>query len=794
MKNIISNKKGYRPKTSELSIGQLALNFADRAIYSKNEQNKVVKLGYLIDPFGYDSQGVQYYIEVQSPLINCDSSWEPIDPTQEFYLYEVQPDGSATQLTEVPNNHRLEIINGYWDSGHTINILNSGDTIPAVYYVDGTKSETYITTINFYDLNESDTVPFIQQKVNYYKDGADGDDGKDGISTWVYVSGPLNYVYKNGSWENTNNTYIYAYANDDNGNSYYERVTITLDQTNGTLSASVSVNHNDIYTYIYDNNTSAVQMKFRYYLPNPDIYESIVSTAVMEGYRGSVTLSFDLFDTSYNESTNGAYNNSITKWRPTGESTWQTASTDEDSWYEFMDKHLETSTETTYQRKGDTFRFQLYNNNDASSKPLKEISPIATENYSTFYYTKWDYNVVFYVNGSMIVDGTIYTDKIAAGAITADKIESGFMDIRTSKYDPIYDNDLADYTVVRVEDDDGSSTPLVKRLLYLDGTNSSDLDEALRITGINQNNKQGIVIDKCSYGITINEALRSINITDIENSGYGLHLDPVVDANKSYQHAVHVYARNDNSTGIYSLAGATGNEVIMAGNFNLSSSNADSKAIHAYSSDYGEALYALSANTETIYADRIGGGYALFTPDRTYSDGGYYPFTGKHIVFVDKNLEFEVGEPISIIDTKLVGSEPIKFAAKSSLKDRNIIGVYSEDQDISKVINTKQMCDVEYNETAKYSPKQQYQTLYNDLITNYKAIGINSLGDGVIKISNNNGNITSGDYLTTDGNGSSQRQTSKILKNFTVAKALESVDWSIETTNTKLIACTYHCG
>lgn len=71
-----------------------------------------------------------------------------------------------------------------------------------------------------------------------------------------------------------------------------------------------------------------------------------------------------------------------------------------------------------------------------------------------------------------------------------------------------------------------------------------------------------------------------------------------------------------------------------------------------------------------------------------------------------------------------------------------------------------------------------------------------SLGDGVILVCSENGNITTGDYITTSSGsgGHGCKQNDDLLHNYTVAKSLESVDWSTEPETTKLIACTYHCG
>lgn len=80
---------------------------------------------------------------------------------------------------------------------------------------------------------------------------------------------------------------------------------------------------------------------------------------------------------------------------------------------------------------------------------------------------------------------------------------------------------------------------------------------------------------------------------------------------------------------------------------------------------------------------------------------------------------------------------------------------------------------------------------------------INSLGEGAIMISNYNGNLENGDYITTSPiPGIGMKQDDDLLHNYTVAKitqdctfdgneeiAYEGVNYKIQ-----LVGCTYHCG
>ena len=71
-------------------------------------------------------------------------------------------------------------------------------------------------------------------------------------------------------------------------------------------------------------------------------------------------------------------------------------------------------------------------------------------------------------------------------------------------------------------------------------------------------------------------------------------------------------------------------------------------------------------------------------------------------------------------------------------------------------------------------------------------------------VSNYNGNLENGDYITTSPlEGLGMKQDDDLLHNYTVAKITQDEDFSVGTTNIthngqiykiKLVGCTYHCG
>ena len=83
---------------------------------------------------------------------------------------------------------------------------------------------------------------------------------------------------------------------------------------------------------------------------------------------------------------------------------------------------------------------------------------------------------------------------------------------------------------------------------------------------------------------------------------------------------------------------------------------------------------------------------------------------------------------------------------------------------------------------------------------------INSLGEGGIWVSNYNGNLVNGDYITTSPiDGVGQKQDDDLLHNYTVAKITQDCNFDNETDlvdcqapdgtyKMKFVGCTYHCG
>jgi hypothetical protein len=160
------------------------------------------------------------------------------------------------------------------------------------------------------------------------------------------------------------------------------------------------------------------------------------------------------------------------------------------------------------------------------------------------------------------------------------------------------------------------------------------------------------------------------------------------------------------------------------------------------------------------------------------SEVAYSTFTGAHIGSSQEStddwrpgmLVVSRGKPL--VDT--IDSAPVEIALAACAMDPAVVGVFA-----STVVSEGQ------DGFPVGTPVHEYH----------------ALGEGLILVSDANGDIEIGDYLTSsDRPGYGMRQESNALHNYTVAKATEPVNWEDVEVDPetgfkwKLIACTYHGG
>ena len=184
--------------------------------------------------------------------------------------------------------------------------------------------------------------------------------------------------------------------------------------------------------------------------------------------------------------------------------------------------------------------------------------------------------------------------------------------------------------------------------------------------------------------------------------------------------------------------------------------------------------------------------------------GVVQPFTGAHLGLYAKTETMEPGD--IVIDTPFViqgdMNNALTIVTKSTAsQQKSVIGVFVQNSSgslpsmlVNKTTNTYEI-EVDGKIITKEMPAvETLKPEYEELLNDNNICRFNALGEGLINVCGENGNIEIGDFITTSSiPGKGMKQSDDLMRNYTVAKARENVTFS-SPTEVKLIACTYHCG
>jgi len=159
--------------------------------------------------------------------------------------------------------------------------------------------------------------------------------------------------------------------------------------------------------------------------------------------------------------------------------------------------------------------------------------------------------------------------------------------------------------------------------------------------------------------------------------------------------------------------------------------------------------------------------------------GTITPFTGSHLGLIATAPD--VGD--IVVDTgntqNLDISNSVSTLAQSSTAEmKSVVGVFVGLTEPPEVIKNTAAVDI-----------------FADVVKDGKSYCmINSLGEGLINVVGENGNIEVGDLIVTSSTaGKGMKQTDDVVRSKTVAKARETVTFS-SPSEVKQIACIYMCG
>ena len=178
-----------------------------------------------------------------------------------------------------------------------------------------------------------------------------------------------------------------------------------------------------------------------------------------------------------------------------------------------------------------------------------------------------------------------------------------------------------------------------------------------------------------------------------------------------------------------------------------------------------------------------------------YLVGGVGSFTGAHDAYIDPNEQFTLGDiviDLFPVSKKTIDDTITKVTLASSINQKSVVGVISNYGIVNSpsipvaIAADKELTDPDINT----KPMEQYIEIH----TNSRYITINSLGEGLINVCGEGGNIDVGDLITSSSMlGKGMKQHDDIIRNYTVAKSRETVVFT-SPTEIKQIACIYLCG
>jgi len=175
------------------------------------------------------------------------------------------------------------------------------------------------------------------------------------------------------------------------------------------------------------------------------------------------------------------------------------------------------------------------------------------------------------------------------------------------------------------------------------------------------------------------------------------------------------------------------------------------------------------------------------------SGGATGTFTGGHDALFNTATDISVGD--IVVDTEVVAKPNVfdaitKVDKASTANQKGVVGVYAKDSHnhhIPKALSQKVTSE---GGITSFVLDSQYDYLYDT----HKNIVINSVGEGLVNVCGENGNIEIGDLIVSSSTaGKGMKQSDNIVRGCTVAKAREAVTFS-SPDEIQQIACIYLCG
>ena len=405
-------------------------------------------------------------------------------------------------------------------------------------------------------------------------------------------------------------------------------------------------------------------------------------------------------------------------------------------------------------------------------------------------------SVVASFNGSILINGTVIASKIAAGAITADKIGAGA--ITAGKID------AGAITADKISTGAITADKILASSATITGVGTFGFGAGTSVAGYGAVGAFEVTT-AAKFGLIAATATNEPGLVAASRNGgtLGSTIAFYRMRNGSYSSSPTNFA----STGIF----GTFNTAAFFDSWNTNGTQNSTATIANYGICVLNAVqfdYNGTVVSEVKIADAFGNSVRVVKGPVNLGGQATVSFTGSHDGLIEINEAVEIGDilvDVSIVASKNI-SDAVSIVTKSTqINQKSVFGVmreytlaeyipYTLVEEYEKIIEHP-IGDTANTEVAPTVTKaERLNPIYQSLIDTHKFVFINSIGEGLINVCGENGDIEMGDYITTSSMpGKGMKQNDDLLHNYTVAKARENVTFS-SPTEVKQIACSYHCG
>lgn len=449
--------------------------------------------------------------------------------------------------------------------------------------------------------------------------------------------------------------------------------------------------------------------------------------------------------------------------------------------------------------------------------------------------TAWN-TIAAVINGGLLVNGTVIADKIAAGAISADKIAAGAITTAKLEANVITADKIAAGAITASDFGAGPAVSLAGGKFGIGATQTLGGYPGVGYFETNLVGKFGLLVGStviqdamaCGCNATgtggnaasffrFKNGTYTAGLTNLHTYGYIANdttgvTAHAVDSGGTYgEYLGQLAVKGIRGGSFYSYTNST--TVASAADFAVKGTGSTAKAAQFQHTVTEGATVA----TNIVLADAAGAALRVYAGDIKTGPATITTFTGSHDALMDPAESVEPGDivvDVSVVATKFV-SDALTIVTKSTqANQKSILGVFRNAKDDNYLphclidqYSTETITEIPNPDATDENPDipktlQQVSTNWGERIipeyetvwNNHTCVFINSVGEGLINVCGENGDIEIGDYITTSSiAGKGMKQTDDLLHNYTVAKAREAVTFS-SPTEVKQIACSYHCG